>query len=59
MASVLYENGVQMVGRVCTGFAVTQEDTTSVSIQIELRDNAGNLVAGNTRAAVRNMTYEF
>lgn len=54
------EDDHDLVDRVCTRFQVSPDnDTTSITIEIELRDEAGNLVAGSTRAAARNRSYEF
>jgi hypothetical protein len=35
------------------------EDTTSVQLDLEVVDNAGNCVAISARAAVRNRTFVF
>ncbi|MBP7669193.1 MAG: hypothetical protein KA123_01255 [Candidatus Eisenbacteria bacterium] len=56
----LRENGAALTPRACTAFTVTpDEDTTSVSIELQLADNSGNAVALATRAAVRNRHFQF
>ena len=56
----LREDGTDLVERECTQFSVTPDsDTTSVTLVLELEDDAGNLVAARTRAAVRNQSFEF
>jgi hypothetical protein len=56
----LQQDGSDLVDRKCTDFQVfPDEDTTSVTIVLELEDDAFNLVGGSTRAAIRNQTYEF
>ncbi len=56
----LQEDGSDLVDRVCTRFRVdTHADTTSLSIILELQDDAGDRVAARTRATVRNKSFEF
>jgi Tfp pilus assembly protein PilV len=57
----LQEDGNDLVDRVCTNFEVIpDDDTTSVTLVLELKDEAGNLVAATTRAATRNLEeYTF
>ena len=56
----LQVDGNDLVSRNCTLFTVTpDDDTTSVTIQLELEDDSSNRVAATTRAAVRNRTFEF
>lgn len=56
----LLEDAADLVDRRCTSFEVTtDEDTTSVTLVLELEDDAGNRVAVTTRATVRNLSYEF
>ena len=59
-AGRLYEDGADLVDRNCTRFRIVpDEDTTSVTLDLELEDNAGNRVAATTRATLRNRTFEF
>lgn len=56
----LREDGSDLVDRRCVRFQVApDEDTTSVSLLLELEDNAFNRVAATTRATLRNRDYEF
>ncbi len=56
----LQHNSLDMVDRRCTAFIVTTDnDTTSVTIQMELADNADSRVAVMSRTAVRNQSFEF
>ncbi len=56
----LLQDGAALTPRACTAFTVTpDDDTTSVSLQLQLADNSGNSVALATRAAVRNRHFEF
>jgi hypothetical protein len=56
----LRQDGSDLVDRVCTQFLVTpDDDSTSVTLVVELQDKAGNKVKGMTRAALRNLSYEF
>lgn len=56
----LRENGGDLVDRNCTLFQVTpDDDTTSLVLEIELEDDSGNRVRADTRAAVRNRTFEY
>ena len=56
----LQEDAMDLVDRRCTQFQVTtDEDTTSVTLVLELEDDAGNRVAVMTRATVRNLDYQF
>lgn len=56
----LREDGHDLSARTCTQFSVTPDnDTTSVTLQFELEDHSGNRVAVLTRAARRNIYYEF
>jgi prepilin-type N-terminal cleavage/methylation domain-containing protein len=54
------EDDRSLVARRCTHFVVdANEDTTSLTLSLELVDRAGNHVAGFSRATVRNQTLEF
>jgi hypothetical protein len=56
----LQQDGSDLVDRVCTDFVVTpDEDSTSVTLVVELQDKAGNKVRAMTRATLRNTSYEF
>jgi type II secretory pathway pseudopilin PulG len=56
----LQEDGRDLVDRRCTAFSVrANHDTTTLSLWLELEDVAGNRVAGMTRTALRNRTFEF
>ena len=56
----LQHNSLDMVDRTCTAFIVTtDDDTTSVTIQMELADDADSRVAVMSRTAVRNQSFEF
>ncbi|MBU1699089.1 MAG: hypothetical protein KJ970_17120 [Candidatus Eisenbacteria bacterium] len=56
----IQEDGVNLVDRRCTQFNVVPDsDTTSLSLTLELEDNAGNLVLEMTRARLRNRIFEF
>lgn len=56
----LQQDGADLVGRKCTRFVVTPDnDTTSITLSVELEDGSGNRVAALTRAALRNRTFEF
>jgi hypothetical protein len=48
------------VARPCVAFVVSPDrDSTSVTLEVELEDGAGNRVRAMTRAAARNRIYEF
>jgi len=56
----LQEDGVDLVDRRCLQFDVVPDsDTTSLSLTLELEDNAGSRVLGSTRARLRNRSFEF
>lgn len=56
----LQHNGLAMVDRECPAFVVTtDDDTTSVTVQLVLADNSGERVTALTRAAIRNQSFEF
>jgi hypothetical protein len=56
----LLEDGGDLIDRRCVQFVVTpDEDTTSVRLLVEVEDEAGNRVAVETRATVRNIHYAF
>jgi len=56
----LRQDAVDLVETRCTQFQVTpDDDTTSVTLLLELEDDAGNRVAAKTRATLRNRIYEF
>ena len=56
----LREDNRDLCTRKCTQFTVTPDnDTTSVTLQFELEDHSGDRVAVLTRAARRNIVYEF
>jgi Tfp pilus assembly protein PilV len=57
----LQEDGINLVDRPCTHFEVTTDaDMKSVTLLLELEDEAGNKVAATTRAAARNLEkYTF
>ena len=56
----LQHNGLAMVDRDCPAFVVTtDDDTTSVTVQLVLADNSGERVTALTRAAIRNQSFEF
>jgi hypothetical protein len=53
-------DGRDLSARKCTQFSVTPDnDTTSITLQFELADRSGDKVAVLTRAARRNIVYEF
>ncbi len=56
----LHQDGSDLVDRVCSQFVVTPgADTTSVTLLVELADNAGDHVAAQTRAALRGRSFVF
>jgi hypothetical protein len=56
----LQQDGSDLVERPCTAFLVTPDpESTSVSLEVELEDGAGNRVRVMTRATLRNRSYEF
>jgi hypothetical protein len=56
----LLQDGSDLVDRRCTLFQITaNSDTTSLTLEVELEDNAGNRVAGQTRVTIRNRTFTF
>jgi len=56
----LQHNGLDMVDRTCNAFIVTtDDDTTSVTIQIELADNSDERITAMTRTAIRNQSFTF
>jgi hypothetical protein len=56
----LREDDHDLSARTCTQLAVTPDnDTTSVTLRFELQDHSGNRVSVLTRAARRNIVYEF
>lgn len=56
----ILEDGKALVDQDCTDFSVTaNEDTTSVTLSLELRDAMGNKVAAMTTATLRNRSLEF
>ena len=58
--AVLRRDGIDLISRPCTQFAVTANaDTTCLTIQLELADQAGDRVATTIRAAIRNAHLEF
>ena len=56
----LQHNGLDMVDRTCKAFIVTTDnDTTSVTIQLEIEDNSSERITAMTRAAIRNQSFVF
>jgi hypothetical protein len=56
----LREDDRDLSARTCTQFSVTPDnDTTSLTLKFELQDRSGDKVAVLTRAARRNIVYEF
>jgi prepilin-type N-terminal cleavage/methylation domain-containing protein len=56
----LHEDGSELTDRPCTLFYVLPDaDTTGVTLTIELEDRAGNRVAAQTRATLRNQSFQF
>jgi hypothetical protein len=56
----LQQDGTDLVARQCTQFVLTPDnDTTSLTIRLELQDNSSNKISATTRAAVRNRAFEF
>jgi hypothetical protein len=55
----LLQDGNDLVDRRCTSFTVSANaDTTSLTLVLQLEDNAGSVVEGMTRATMRNINYE-
>lgn len=56
----LQQDGADLVDRPCTRFIVTPNvDTTSVTLDLELKSKTNALVAATTRATVRNRFFTF
>ena len=56
----LQEDGRDLSTRRCTQFVVTaDDDTTSLTLRLELEDDDGDRVFGMTRVAVRNRSLAF
>lgn len=56
----LQQDGADLVDRPCVAFVVSPDsDSTSVIMELELQDGAGNRVRAMTRATLRNRFYEF
>ncbi len=56
----LLEDNSDLVEQQCMDFVVaTNADTTSLTLTLELQDDAGNRVAAMTTATLRNRTLEF
>ena len=56
----LQRDGTDLVARKCTYFrAIPDNDTTSVTLVLELEDKAGSRVRATTRAAIRNRFFQY
>ena len=56
----LHQDGSNLVDRRVTRFLVVpDDDTTSVTLTLEIEDRAGSRVEAITRTAVRNRSFEF
>jgi hypothetical protein len=56
----LRQDGADLVARECTAFGVTpDDDTTSLTLTVELEDNSWNRISATTRVAIRNRPFEY
>lgn len=56
----LQQDGADLIPRRCSLFVITpDDDTTSISIEMVIEDELGNVVAASTRSAVRNRDLSF